>query len=75
MLRAAAKNYQDVVVVIDPYDYYTIIKELRDRKGSISIETREQLMLKVFARTKNYDTAIYNYLNQQYLNQELGNAY
>jgi len=75
MLRSAAKTYQDVVVIVDPDDYDSVIKELKERCGDISIETRKKLMLKVFARTSAYDTAIHNYLEKLELNNELGNAH
>jgi AICAR transformylase/IMP cyclohydrolase PurH len=63
MLRAAAKNYQDVSVVVDPADYAVIAEELKSGGGNISVETNFRLMKKVFATTSRYDVAISNYLN------------
>lgn len=64
MIRAAAKNFQDVVVVINPDKYEEIVKELSD-KGNISKETRLELALEVFEYTSFYDGLITNYLKKQ----------
>ncbi len=60
MLRAAAKNYGGVAVVVDPADYGALLAELRG--GAISEKTRFALAKKVFAHTAAYDGAIANYL-------------
>jgi len=60
MIRAAAKNYKDVAVVVDPADYPAIIKAFQT--GGISDEQRLELAKKAFARTAAYDAAISNYL-------------
>ncbi|HET7863498.1 MAG TPA: bifunctional phosphoribosylaminoimidazolecarboxamide formyltransferase/IMP cyclohydrolase [Burkholderiaceae bacterium] len=60
MLRAAAKNWQDVAVVIDPADYERVLGELR--VGSLQRSTRFMLAKKVFAHTAAYDGMITNYL-------------
>ena len=59
MLRSAAKNHRDVVVVCDPADYAMV---LADMDGEISYDTRFMLAKKVFAHTAQYDGAITNYL-------------
>src|SRR5690349_13898642 len=61
MLRAAAKNYAGVTVVVDPSDYARVLGELRAR-GDTSPETRFGLARKVFAHTAGYDGAIAAYL-------------
>ncbi|MBO5479665.1 MAG: bifunctional phosphoribosylaminoimidazolecarboxamide formyltransferase/IMP cyclohydrolase [Clostridia bacterium] len=63
MLRAAAKNYQDVAVVVDPNDYERVLSELEN--GAITLETKKYLQYKVFAHTAVYDSMISNYLAQQ----------
>jgi len=63
MIRAAAKNYQDVTVIIDPSDYLKVIGELKE-KGSISQETKFYLAYKVFEHTSHYDTLIAKYLRE-----------
>ena len=64
MLRAAAKNYQDVSVIVDPADYATVIDELR-ANGSVSVETNLRLAYKVFNHTAAYDTLIQSYLRRE----------
>ncbi|KKW17335.1 MAG: Bifunctional purine biosynthesis protein PurH [Candidatus Magasanikbacteria bacterium GW2011_GWA2_50_22] len=61
MLRAAAKNFHSVAVVVDPHDYGTVLEELK--KGDISLETKKRLATKVFAHTAKYDGAIANYFH------------
>jgi len=63
MLRSAAKNYPDVTVIVDPDDYWTVLKELKET-GEVSIETNFRLAKKVFQHTARYDGAISNYLGQ-----------
>ncbi len=63
MLRSAAKNYQDVLVVIDPSDYQGVISKLKE--GSVDLSYRKLLMYKVFQHTAVYDTMIADYLRKQ----------
>jgi phosphoribosylaminoimidazolecarboxamide formyltransferase / IMP cyclohydrolase len=63
MVRAAAKNYADVAVVVDPADYPAIIEELDKNSGTLSSATRWRLMRKAFSRVAAYDSAIANYLS------------
>jgi phosphoribosylaminoimidazolecarboxamide formyltransferase/IMP cyclohydrolase len=60
MLRAAAKNWQDVAVVIDPADYARVLDELR--AGGVQRATKFDLAKKAFAHTAAYDGMISNYL-------------
>ena len=62
LVRAAAKNYADVAVVVDPADYAGLAVELDASAGSLSLATRWRLMRKAFARVAAYDAAIANYL-------------
>ena len=61
MIRAAAKNYQDVAVVVDPADYKTVIDEYK-ANGAVSKDTKFMLAYKVFEHTASYDTLISTYL-------------
>ena len=63
MIRAAAKNFADVAVVVDPERYGFIIDELREEK-EISLETRRELAAEAFAHTAGYDIAIANWFNE-----------
>jgi len=58
MIRAAAKNWQDVAVVTRPEDYDSILEELRANKNSLSMATHWNLAKKAFALTAAYDRAI-----------------
>jgi len=64
MLRAAAKNYRDVAVVVEPQDYEPIIAEMKASNGKLTLETRFRLAKKVFRLTHEYDGAISRYLDQ-----------
>jgi phosphoribosylaminoimidazolecarboxamide formyltransferase/IMP cyclohydrolase len=61
MIRAAAKNFQDVVVLSDPNDYEKITREW-DLNDGISYETRKNLSQKVFKLMADYNKTISNYL-------------
>ncbi|MBU4343299.1 MAG: bifunctional phosphoribosylaminoimidazolecarboxamide formyltransferase/IMP cyclohydrolase [Candidatus Omnitrophica bacterium] len=62
MLRSAAKNFKDVVVVCNPERYKDVLDELKKNSGSISDELHSKLGVEVFEKTSKYDTAIYNYM-------------
>lgn len=64
MLRSAAKNYQDVVVVVDPKDYDMVLSELKKDK-KVALDTKLYLMHKVFMHTSAYDTLIADYLKKE----------
>jgi phosphoribosylaminoimidazolecarboxamide formyltransferase / IMP cyclohydrolase len=64
MLRSAAKNYAAVTVVTDPADYEKVIEEMKEHAGNTTLGFREQLAVKVFLRTSQYDAAISNFLGQ-----------
>ena len=61
LIRAAAKNHEDVVVVVEPADYAAVIAELTARNGSTTLALRRHLAAKAFARTAAYDAAISNW--------------
>ncbi|KAF3977170.1 MAG: bifunctional phosphoribosylaminoimidazolecarboxamide formyltransferase/IMP cyclohydrolase [Methylococcales symbiont of Iophon sp. n. MRB-2018] len=63
MIRAAAKNHDNVTVVIDPADYLVILDELTNNAINICQQTRFKLALKSFEHTARYDTAISTYLS------------
>lgn len=62
LIRAAAKNFQDVLVVVDPDDYDSLIEYLKD--GNIPYDFRFYLAKKVFAHTARYDGLISSYLSR-----------
>ncbi|VFP78848.1 Bifunctional purine biosynthesis protein PurH [Candidatus Erwinia haradaeae] len=61
MIRAAAKNYRDVAVVVKISDYTTISKELDKNGNSLTLKTRFHLATKAFKYTASYDSKIANY--------------
>ena len=63
LIRAAAKNFQRVIVLTDPIDY-PMIQEEFNVNGEVSAETRRALANKAFSHTAAYDAAISSYLNQ-----------
>jgi len=66
MIRSAAKNNKFVGVVVDPEDYNLILNEMKQRKGSLSQETRSSLATKAFNHTASYDSAIAGYLSSHF---------
>lgn len=64
MLRSAAKNFQDVTVLVDPADYATALEQLK-KDGKVSIETKFYLMYKVYQHTAVYDTMVANFLREK----------
>ena len=71
LLRAAAKNYQDVTVVINPGSYPEIINELKENNGEISLKTKKKLAVEVFEHTAFYDTMISKYLRKNMVEEEI----
>ena len=61
LIRAAAKNFQDVIVLVRPQDYVPVMQEWSEL-GEVSIETRRRLAAIAFQHTACYDTAIAEYL-------------
>ena len=64
MIRAAAKNHQDVVVVAAKKDYTLLEQILKDQKGETSLDQRRMFAIKAFDVCTGYDLAISNYFNQ-----------
>ncbi len=62
LVRAAAKNYAGVGVVVDPDDYAALLAELKANAASLTTATRFRLAQKAFSHTAAYDGAISNYL-------------
>ena len=64
MVRSAAKNFKDVIVVVNPAEYGLILSEINS--GSITIETRRRLCRHAFAHTARYDSLISNFLTERW---------
>ena len=63
MLRSAAKNHEDVAVIVDSADYAGVIEEMDRNGGALTRETKFRLAKKVFAATARYDSAIVSFLS------------
>ena len=63
LIRAAAKNYNDVIIVAGKEYYSDLLALLRDKKGFSSAEDRRAFAAKAFLKSSNYDTHIFNYFN------------
>ena len=61
MIRAAAKNHDDVAVVVEPSDYQAVLDELAAHHGATTLTLRKRLAAKAYARTAAYDAAISNW--------------
>ena len=64
MVRAAAKNYNDVTVITSPDQYSGLVDEVEKNRGSTSINFREKMSLEAFSETAYYDAVISNYFNK-----------
>jgi phosphoribosylaminoimidazolecarboxamide formyltransferase/IMP cyclohydrolase len=73
MIRAASKNHDGVVVVIDPADYDSVLEKLNS--DALSLEERRRLAAKAYAHTAAYDTAITNHLSRSLGDDPLGERF
>lgn len=64
LIRAAAKNYNDVVIVSSRNDYGSLLKLLNEKNGESVLTDRKAFAAKAFAMSSHYDSAIFNYFNQ-----------
>lgn len=69
MLRAAAKNYEDVLVIVDPNDYDSVLELLQ--KDLLEKTVRQELAAKVFRHTAHYDSMIAQYMTEEVSDLEL----
>ncbi len=67
LIRAAAKNFKDVICVSSMNQYDEFLNIITEGKGATSVEQRKNFAAKSFAVSSHYDTAIFNYLNQNEL--------
>ncbi|MBL7912523.1 MAG: bifunctional phosphoribosylaminoimidazolecarboxamide formyltransferase/IMP cyclohydrolase [Bacteroidia bacterium] len=64
LIRAAAKNFNDVVIVSSRNDYSELLNLLETKNGASDLTDRKRFAAKAFATSSHYDTAIFNYFNQ-----------
>jgi phosphoribosylaminoimidazolecarboxamide formyltransferase / IMP cyclohydrolase len=65
LIRAAAKNYEDVICVSSVEDYSEFLEIISEGKGKSSLNDRKRFAAKAFKVSSHYDTAIFNYLNKE----------
>ena len=65
MVRAAAKNYKDVLIITSNNDYSSLIQEMKKYKGKTSLKFREHMSSKAFGVTAYYDAVIANWFNKR----------
>jgi len=70
LIRAAAKNYKDVVVIPSKSQYSNLQEILSEHGGSTSLGVRKQLAMKAFQISSHYDTCIFDYFNQDFGDQD-----
>ena len=63
LIRAAAKNYKDVLVVSEKGQYESVVEAIKNNGPSTSIEQRKEYASRAFSLTSHYDTAIHNYFD------------
>jgi len=63
MIRAAAKNFENVVVIVNPHRYDQVLSEYK-KNGDVSVETRKALAVEAFKETARYDSAICRFLEK-----------
>jgi phosphoribosylaminoimidazolecarboxamide formyltransferase / IMP cyclohydrolase len=68
MIRAAAKNHDDVAVIVEAQDYQAVLDELAANKGATTLVLRRRLAAKAYARTATYDAAISNWFARELKN-------
>lgn len=66
LIRAAAKNFKDVICVSSMEDYSDFLTVISENNGEISLEDRKRFAAKAFNVSSHYDTAIFNYFNKNH---------
>ncbi len=66
LIRAAAKNYADVICVSSVEDYFEFLELISEKNGTLSQEDRKRFAAKAFNVSSHYDSAIFNYFNQDH---------
>ena len=65
MVRSSAKNHKFVAVIVNPADYKVVMDEI-EKTGGVSQKTRNNLAVKAYKHTAEYDTEISKYLAEKY---------
>lgn len=65
MIRSAAKNFHSVAIVVDPKDYQTVLREMYENEGCVSLKARKKFATKAFSHTSEYDRMIFAYFKEK----------
>jgi phosphoribosylaminoimidazolecarboxamide formyltransferase/IMP cyclohydrolase len=65
LIRAAAKNFNDIVIIPSRDQYPDLLKILSENQGKTTLDERKSLALQAFATSSHYDTAIFDYFNKE----------
>ncbi|MCY1522479.1 Bifunctional purine biosynthesis protein PurH [compost metagenome] len=65
LIRAAAKNFNDVVIIASKTDYSTLLQQLENQNCATTLAQRKSFAQKAFHTSSHYDTAIFNYFNEE----------
>jgi len=66
LIRAAAKNYNDTIIISSKNDYATLLQLLQEKGGESDLSDRKQFAAKAFMTSSHYDTHIFNYFNREF---------
>ncbi len=75
LIRAAGKNFKDVIVLVNPDDYKSVIEEMDEDGNLINILKRRELATKAFTYTMGYDSLISKYFGKEIFADNFGNSY
>ena len=67
MIRSASKNFESVIIIVNPARYKDVLEELKSNNGELSITKKRELAVEAFMHTAEYDSVIYNYLYSKLL--------
>ena len=74
LIRAAAKNYENVIIVSNPARYQEVMEEITNN-GDVSLETRRKLAVEAFMQVSHYDTVIETYLRSKFFPEQKSPEY
>ncbi|MFM2307272.1 MAG: hypothetical protein RLZZ367_1941 [Bacteroidota bacterium] len=66
LIRAAAKNFNDTIIVSTRNDYESLLALLQEKNGESDLDDRKRFAAKAFMTSSHYDTLIFNYFNQEF---------
>lgn len=66
LIRAAAKNFKDTLIISSPSDYEPLLELLKTKNGESDLEDRKRFAAKAFMTTSHYDTLIFDYFNREF---------